>query len=179
MPLRLKLITALVALLFAGLGLFLAVQHDKPLTPAERAVQDLFALSLPNHEKQTQKLEQWRRRPLLINFWATWCAPCVDEIPELSALQKELGQKNLQILGIGIDKLDNIAEFQGKHQIGYPLYGAGFEGAQIAQHLGNGAGGLPFTVLISADERVFKVYSGRLQMSVLRQDIQTMLDAKQ
>lgn len=179
MPLRMKLITALVALLFAGLGLFLAVQHDKPLTPAERAVQDLFALSLPNHEKQTQKLEQWRRRPLLINFWATWCAPCVDEMPELSALQKELGQKNLQILGIGIDKLDNIAEFQGKHQIGYPLYGAGFEGAQIAQHLGNRAGGLPFSVLISADERVFKVYSGRLQMSVLRQDIQTMLDAKQ
>ena len=179
MSLRMKLITALVALLFAGLGVFLAVQHDKPLTPADRAVQNFFALSLPNHERQTQKLAQWRKRPLVINFWATWCAPCVDEMPELSALQKELGQKNLQILGIGIDKLDNIAEFQGKHQISYPLYGAGFEGAQIAQEMGNVAGGLPFTVLISADERVFKVYSGRLQMSVLRKDIQTMLDAKQ
>ncbi len=74
-----------------------------------------------------------------------------QEMPELTALQKELQPKNVQILGIGIDNPANISAFADKYKIGYPLYVAGMDGTELSRQLGNQAGGLPFTVLIGAD----------------------------
>ena len=107
----------------------------------------------------------------IINFWATWCPPCVSEMPELVALQTELADKNLQIIGIGIDSPSNIREFSSTHHITYPLLVAGMNGTELARQFGNQAGGLPFTVLINPQGQVRKVYLGRLDMKKLREDL--------
>ena len=119
-------------------------------------------------------MSEWKGKTLLLNFWAPWCPPCVDEMPELVALQKDLGEKNLQIIGIGIDSPTNIRQFAEKHQISYPLLVSGLEGTELSRQFGNEAGGLPFTVLITPDGAVRKTYLGRLDLEKVRADLASL-----
>jgi thiol-disulfide isomerase/thioredoxin len=160
----------LAALLVTALGAYVSWQKTQP-TPEQLAVTSLMATALPDVENKTRKLQEWQGKLLLINFWATWCPPCVSEMPELVALQTELADKNLQIIGIGIDSPSNIREFSSTHHITYPLLVAGMNGTELARQFGNQAGGLPFTVLISPQGQVRKVYLGRLDMKKLREDL--------
>ena len=107
----------------------------------------------------------------VVNFWATWCPPCVAEMPELVELQADMKDKNLQIVGIGIDSPSNIKEFLSTYKISYPVLIAGMSGTELSRLLGNQAGGLPFTVLIGADGQVKKTYLGRLDMKKVRADL--------
>ncbi|WP_295748012.1 TlpA disulfide reductase family protein [Undibacterium sp.] len=145
--------------------------------PQNGAVQKLMNLTLTDSLGAPQKLSQWQGKILVVNFWATWCAPCVQEMPELSALQKELGKNNVQLLGLGIDSPSNIKDFAKKYAITYPLFSAGMEGTEISRLLGNQAGGLPFTLLISTDGNIIKTYLGRLKMDELRADISKITGA--
>jgi thiol-disulfide isomerase/thioredoxin len=129
---------------------------------------------MPDAAGKPADMKQWKGRPLVLNFWATWCAPCVEEMPELTALQNELQPGKIQILGIGIDNPASVSAFADKYKIAYPLYVAGMEGSELSRQLGNQAGGLPFTVLIDANGKVKKTYLGRLKMDELRRDIAAM-----
>lgn len=161
-----------VGLLFAALGLYLGANRLAPRTP--QATASLLAHTWPDARGTPQKLSQWENKPLIVNFWATWCAPCVQEMPELSALQTELAPKDIQLIGIGIDSAANIADFSSKYKISYPLYVAGIDGTDLSRAFGNQAGGLPFTVLIGRDGQVKKTYLGRLKMQDLRADLALM-----
>lgn len=168
---RLIGLSALVGALFAGLGMYTASSQATPETPQSSAVRQLMAKTLPDSNGKPQALTQWKNKFLVVNFWATWCAPCVQEMPELSALQQEFAGKPVQILGLGIDSPSNIAEFSKKYQIHYPLFVTGMDGSELSRQMGNQAGGLPFTVLITPDGKVAKSYLGRLKMDELRADI--------
>jgi thiol-disulfide isomerase/thioredoxin len=160
-----------VGLLFAVGGAFLGMQKFEPVPAEGSAVSALLAQSLPDTEGKTQPLSQWKDKALVVNFWATWCAPCVDEMPELSALQAEVAPSNIQILGIGIDSSNNIAQFASKYKIAYPLYTGGLDATELSRQFGNKAGGLPFTVLVGRDGQIKKTYLGRLKMQELRKDL--------
>lgn len=165
-------ITALVlGLVFAAAGIVVGNHRIQPEKPQNTAVQQLFSLSLVDSKNKTQKLSNWQGKILVVNFWATWCAPCVQEMPELSSLQESFNKNNVQLLGLGIDSPSNIATFAQKYQISYPLFSAGMEGTELSRQLGNQAGGLPFTVLIGADGKLIKSYLGRLNIQELRADI--------
>jgi thiol-disulfide isomerase/thioredoxin len=105
-------------------------------------------------------------RPLVINFWATWCAPCVEEMPYLDALSKSL--PDIQFVGIGIDTPANISQFVAKIPVSYPLYVAGHSGIALVRELGNAAGGLPFTVLLDAEGRIFDTILGQVSLEDLQ-----------
>ena len=126
---------------------------------------------------QPQALAQWKGKLLVVNFWATWCAPCVEEMPELSVLQHEIASSKIQIIGIGIDSPSNIAKFSRNHKITYPLYTGDMDASELSRQLGNHAGGLPFTVLIGRDGQIKKTYLGRLKMGQLRQDLAALSGA--
>ncbi|HZX25960.1 MAG TPA: TlpA disulfide reductase family protein [Telluria sp.] len=171
---------AAVALAFTAMGAYVGVQHKQPApvttaiapTPGGQphtAVAHLYAQTLPDAAGQQHALAQWRGQPLLVNFWATWCTPCVQEMPELSTLAS--GSAKVKVIGIGIDSPSNIAAFAAKYQIAYPLYVAGMTGTDLAREMGNAAGGLPFTVLIGADGQVRKTYLGRLKFDQLKADL--------
>lgn len=161
----------IVALVFAGIGIFLGNRHVSPAPAENSAVARLFSQTMTDTGGKPQPLSQWQGKPLVINFWATWCAPCVQEMPELSALQGEIQSKQIQILGIGIDSPSNIAEFANKYKISYPLYNGGLEASELSRQLGNQAGGLPFTIVIGRDGQVKKTFLGRLHMDELRKEI--------
>jgi len=164
-------ITTLVALTFAGMGMmFSTLNAAKP-----QVSDDLFNSKLPTVPAQAdgseKSLGEFRSKVLVVNFWATWCEPCVKEMPELSALQTELAAKKISFIGIGIDSPDALAEFAQKYKITYPLFVAGMTGTQLSTQLGNKAGGLPFTVILNKSGEVVKTYRGRLDMTQLRNDI--------
>ncbi|RZI82865.1 MAG: TlpA family protein disulfide reductase [Rubrivivax sp.] len=89
-------------------------------------------------------------RPLLINFWATWCPPCVKEMPELARFHQAFQGQGWQVLGLAVDSPTPVKEFLAKTHVGFQVGLAGFGGTELAQKLGNTAGGLPFSVMIDA-----------------------------
>lgn len=163
-----------VALAFGAAGAwFGAKKFEVPSVPPEVSA-SFYSRSLPDTKGVAASMAQWKGRPVVLNFWATWCAPCVEEMPELTALQKEIEPKQIQILGIGIDNTANISAFADKYQIGYPLYVAGIDGSDLSREFGNKTGGLPFTVLLDASGKVRKTYLGRLKMDELRRDLNAL-----
>ncbi|MBC7514702.1 MAG: TlpA family protein disulfide reductase [Herminiimonas sp.] len=161
----------LAAVLFAGAGAWFGWHRLAPAAPQAAAAASLFGMTLPDMKEQPQALAQWKGQALLVNFWATWCAPCVEEMPELSALHTELTGKSVHVIGIGIDSPSSLREFAAKVPVSYPLYVGGMGGSELTRQFGNQAGGLPFSVLISSDGQVRKTYLGRLNMQEVRRDI--------
>ncbi|MGE0801490.1 MAG: TlpA family protein disulfide reductase [Lautropia sp.] len=134
----------------------------------DAAVALLFQQVLPDSRAEVFRFEQLRGKPVVVNFWATWCAPCVEEMPELSALASELGPAQVGFVGVGIDSQEAIARFSRRLPVSYPLVVASATGAFLAARFGNAAGGLPYTVVIDATGRVRERFLGRLQIESLR-----------
>lgn len=160
-----------IAAIFAGLGVLIGHWQTSPDPAEPTAVDQLFASTLPDPQGRDQPLARWKGRPLVVNFWATWCAPCVEEMPELDQLAKDSAKKNINIIGIGIDSAANVAQFAEKFKISYPLYVSGLRGTELAREFGNASGGLPYTVLIGPDGQVRKTYLGRLKFDELKADL--------
>jgi len=112
---------------------------------------------------KSRRLIEWQGRVLVCNFWATWCAPCREEIPLLIAAQQQYAVKNVQIVGIGIDHANKISEFSSQLKITYPLLVAGAATVDTMKLLGNQSGGLPFTVILDQGGAVAKTKLGALQ----------------
>jgi thiol-disulfide isomerase/thioredoxin len=169
-----------VAVIFGALGAMFGSKKDAaPVTTtmaptggqAHTASTNLYAQTLNDLSGKPQSLAQWKGKPLLVNFWATWCGPCVQEMPELSALAKEEAGKRFNVIGLGIDSPSAMSEFAVKHNISYPLYVGGMGGTELSRAFGNTNGGLPFTVLIGADGQVRKTYLGKLKFDELKADL--------
>ena len=168
-----------VALAFGALGLWLGLRNapPPPAPPAPVAavppgpVGALFSQSMNDASGASHMLGRWKGKALIVNFWAPWCAPCVQEMPELDALAVASAANNINVIGIGIDSPANIAEFATRLKISYPLYVAGMSGTELARQFGNSAGGLPYTVLIGADGEVKKTYLGKIKFEELKADL--------
>lgn len=173
---------AVIAALFGVMGAYVGVHQKPPAAPLTTAIKPtdgrphtpvsaLFAEAMNDHKGARQSLSQWQGKALVVNFWAPWCAPCVEEMPELAQLAQDNAARNINVIGIGIDSPSNIALFAEKFKISYPLYVAGMSGTELARQFGNAGGGLPYTVLIGADGQVKKTYLGRLKFDELKADL--------
>ena len=165
---------ALVALV-AGIVVFQRGRGDsqKP----DPAVELFFGQTLNDAAGQTRAMASLRGKPVVINFWATWCVPCVQEIPAFSQVSREVADR-VAFVGLGIDSPDNIRAFEARLKPSYPLLAAGAIGTELARTFGNGSGGLPFTVVLSPDGRVLATHLGRVDDATLRRWIAPFLDAK-
>lgn len=164
-------IYVIAALLFTALGVYFFTVQSETTSRNKAIVDHFFDESLIDSNGKNQAISQWKGKDLIVNFWATWCTPCVQEMPDLSVLQTELRNRDIQIIGLGIDSPQNIAAFSTKFKLTYPLYIAEKNGAELSRQFGNQAGGLPFTVLLGKDGLVKKTYLGRLKMEELRKDL--------
>ncbi|WP_420800019.1 TlpA family protein disulfide reductase [Paraburkholderia tagetis] len=138
------------------------------------ATGQLWAAAVTTPDGKPQSLSIYKGRPIVVNFWASWCGPCVEEMPELSALQREYAKKGIQFVGLGVDSAANIQNFLKKVPVDYPIYIAGFGGADVARAFGNAAGGLPYTVVIDANGAVRATKLGQIKMDELRHTLDTL-----
>ena len=135
----------------------------------------LFAASFPNEKGQSQSIKQYAGKIVVLNFWATWCEPCREEMPELSHLHDAYKNKNVVVLGIAVDDIANINEFLKTTKISYPLFAADDTGMNLAAELGNSKSVLPYTVIIKPDGSVAKSYFGRITKKLLEETIVTLI----
>lgn len=101
-------------------------------------------------------------QPLVLNFWATWCPPCVREMPLLDAFWRVHRDRGWQVAGLAADSAPAVREFLQRHPVGFPIGLAGFPGIALSRELGNEGGGLPFTVCFDAGGRVHARHVGEL-----------------
>ena len=99
-------------------------------------------------------------KALVLNFWATWCPPCIREMPALERFQRSHADRGWQVIGLAVDHAEPVRKFVAMTRISFPVGLAGFAGIELSRRLGNTAGGLPFTLVIDRDRRVRQRRSG-------------------
>ncbi len=110
---------------------------------------DLLSARFPDRTGRVRALSEWSGQVLVCNFWATWCAPCIEEIPLLVSVREAFLHKGVEIVGIGVDSGDKIAQFTKTTPISYPVLIADASALDLLRKLGNAAGGLPYTVILN------------------------------
>jgi thiol-disulfide isomerase/thioredoxin len=142
---------AAVAAAVAGVGA--AWWKGNPQPHAE-AASDLWTRRFAKPDGGELAMTSLRGRPLVINFWATWCAPCLIEMPQIDRFHREFGPRGWQVLGLAIDQAEPVREFLTKLPVGFTIALGGFEGSEVASRLGNSQGALPFTVMFDGNGQV-------------------------
>ncbi|MDP2152308.1 MAG: TlpA disulfide reductase family protein [Methylotenera sp.] len=135
----------------------------------------LYAANLPDVSGKTQNLGQYEGKIIVVNFWATWCPPCKEEMPELIALQQSFKDKNVIVLGIAIDEPAVVAEYLKIAPVNYPIVVSEAEGSLLGEQLGNDKGVLPYTVFINADGKVVNTHFGRINKIILEAAIKPLI----
>jgi thiol-disulfide isomerase/thioredoxin len=160
------LLAVAAAALAAGVG----VQwwRHSPQTPAAPSLQALWMASFEQADGTPLKLADFQGKPLVLNFWATWCTPCVEEMPLLNAFFLENKAKSWQMIGLAIDQPSAVKRFLGQHPVEYAIGMAGLEGTELMKNLGNPTGGLPFTLVLNAQGQVQMRKLGKLTESDIR-----------
>lgn len=172
-------IGTIILIICIGFGLNYASRHFMGNSAAQdgnsSATQALFAATFPDENGKPQAIKQWQGKIIVLNFWATWCPPCREEIPELSALNSQYQDKNVIVLGIAIDDVGLVNQFNKEIKVSYPLLAAENNGMDLAAALGNDKGVLPYTVIIKADGTVAKTYFGRISKPLLEETLLKLL----
>lgn len=165
------------ALLMVAAGLALATGFwlnpwNRGGVPESGDVARLMAASLPDIDGKSQALAQWRGKILVVNFWATWCPPCLEEIPAFVRMQERFGNQGLQFVGIAIDSPTKVREFAAKYHMNYPVLIGELDAIELARIAGNERGGLPFTVIVDRKGRLIRTELGGLNEQKLTAIIQ-------
>lgn len=167
-----------------ALALGMAVGHLKSHPPessegSPEAAARLQTLTLNTPTGKPEPLAQWQGKIRVLNFWATWCPPCREEIPALSRTQTKLAGKGVQFLGIAVDSADNVRDFiqeaVRETPLTYPLLIASPEAIESLKALGNRQGGLPFTVILDRQGQIRYARLGGLDESKLERLLAPLL----
>jgi len=168
------LLTIFVATLAAGLGGYIKFMnpdvqfnHDKKENLNDFVLMDL--LSNPH------SVNEWQGKIRIINFWATWCPPCLEEIPGFIELQEQYAEKNIQFIGVAIDNKESVTQYLTSKAINYPVLLAENEGLNLAKELGNTMNVVPYTVIVNQQGYVIKRHQGQISKEKLREIIASLI----
>ncbi len=129
----------------AGVGLAWRQYRVEPVSSPAHA--EFWALELETPQGQPLVMQAFQGKPLLLNFWATWCPPCVEELPMLNAFFHAHRAQGWQVLGLAVDQPSAVRRFLEKLPLDFPVGMAGLAGTELSRSLGNVSGGLPYSVV--------------------------------
>ena len=147
-----------------GLAWFNQMDRNSPANPSD----DLWRQEFVRPQGGMLPMSSLQGRPLILNFWATWCPPCIEELPLLSDFYQKNSGNGWQVLGLAVDKSDSVNQFLAHSPVSFPVAMAGVTGIEMTRSLGNLVGGLPFTVVFGADGMVAHRKMGRISPGDLR-----------
>ena len=131
-------------------------------SPEEVIGTDVAEFSLLDLNGERRYLSEWEGKLIAINFWATWCAPCREEIPAFVELQEKYATQGLQFIGIALQQADEVRDFIEEYNVNYPSLVGGDEVIKIASQLGNNIGAMPYTVIITSTGQIAYTHRGPL-----------------
>ena len=154
----------IIAIIIAGgsgfaLHKYLNQQHAQNNPAIGIARPEFAAMDLND---QLRNISEWDGKVIVLNFWATWCPPCLKEIPDFIEIHKTYGNKDFQIIGIAIDGKDAVREYASKTGINYPILVLEADGIALANRYGNEMGALPFTAIINRNGKISNTITGEL-----------------
>ena len=131
--------------------------------------------SLPDIHGATRNVSEWDGRVVVLNFWATWCQPCQEEIPGFVALQHKYAKQGLQFVGIALQNAKEVSGFVRSQGINYPILVGQMDVVKLAERLGDNMGILPYTVIIGRHKKITFIKNGRLDAGKAEQVIKSLL----
>lgn len=162
-PGRRRALYGAVAVVAAATGAGAAWWKFEPRSAEEAAaVSGLWRTSFDTPGGELLAMGALQGRPLLINFWATWCPPCIEEMPLIDSFYSQNHPNGWQVVGLAIDQPSAVKAFLSRRPVRYPIGMAGLEGTNLSKSLGNVSGGLPFSVVIGAKGALLHRKVGRL-----------------
>lgn len=167
-PARRRWLVAAVAAAAALTGAGLAWRKYQPQAMMPGAESALWQLAFATPQGTQLQMTALRGKPVLLNFWATWCPPCVEELPLLSRFYDENAANGWQVVGLAVDQLAPVQRFLAQSPVSFPVAMAGLPGIDLSKSLGNLSGGLPFTVVLGADGQVAHRKIGKIEPDDLR-----------
>ncbi|WP_310615422.1 TlpA disulfide reductase family protein [Limnohabitans sp.] len=135
---------------------------------ASDVMQSFWSAEFDTPTGEPLAMASFQGRPLVINFWATWCTPCVEEMPLIDAFFRENKEKGWQVLGLAIDQPSRVRQFLSQFPVSYKIGLAGLNGTELAKQLGNEVGGLPFTVVLDGQGHLIQEKVGKLTPDDIR-----------
>ncbi|MGZ5006405.1 MAG: TlpA family protein disulfide reductase [Methylobacter sp.] len=132
--------------------------------------------NLPDLSGRQHAISEWKGKILVINFWATWCPPCLKEIPDFIALQEQYAAKDVQFIGIALEDKQPVVEYAAKTKINYPILLGGDNGIALAQQLGNNVGAVPYTLVIDRQGQILYRHPGELSKEKILDIIAPLLN---
>ena len=155
--------TAAVATLAgAGAAWWKFLPHEAPAVVTALAVESFWNLSFETPDGKSLAMSSFRGKVVLVNFWATWCPPCVEELPLLDFFYQENKDKNIQVVGLAVDQPSAVRTWLQTRPLNFPVGMAGLSGTDLSKSLGNQMGVLPFTVLFGASGQLLQRKIGKV-----------------
>jgi thiol-disulfide isomerase/thioredoxin len=152
----------------AGLaGALVAWQKFEPHAVMDEVVLNFWTQSFEKPEGGTLLMQEFQGKPLLINFWATWCPPCIEELPLIDAFFNQNKSKSLQVIGLAVDQPSMVRRYLTQKPLSFPVGLAGLNGTELGRTLGNAQSVLPFSVIFDAKGRLLAQKAGKLDQSDL------------
>ena len=176
-----KIFLAMLAVPFilaAGVYLFgpKDLSSDAPISSvAPNANAAIATARFYDLDDKVQALEQWKGKIIVVNFWATWCPPCIAEIPEFIKIQKKYEKQGVQFVGIAIDQKSKVQAFAKETKMNYPVLLGDLAGIDLAKRIGNTNGGLPYSVIVDRKGNVVETQLGTLSQEKLESIIKPLL----
>ncbi|QOJ22230.1 MAG: TlpA family protein disulfide reductase [Gammaproteobacteria bacterium] len=134
---------------------------------SQQGAKAILAASLPDIHGENQAVSQWLGKVMVVNFWATWCTPCQEEIPEFVEAQQKYRDQGLVFIGIALDQADKVKMFSQEFGINYPVLVGSLNSWSLAQAAGNRLSVLPYTVVINRSGEIVETYVGRVNLKKL------------
>ncbi len=164
-----------ISLLALLAGIFSSHWISQTGLASDPSIKAFFANPWQSPDGKSVYSENWRGKVLVVNFWASWCPPCVEEMPTLDKIAQEYASKNALIVGIGIDSPSNIREFLRKTPVSYPIVVGGLEGSNLAKQMGNSQGALPYTIILNQKGKAIYAKLGKISEEELKKAINSAI----
>lgn len=155
-------------------GYFAGELRQQRAADTGAGVDRLVDIALPDSEGTVRRVSDYAGQAVLLNFWAAWCAPCREEIPELNEAQEIFGERGLQVLGIAVDKPEAVRAFMAELPFKYPTLVGESEGMALMATYGN-PGSLPFTLAFDRDGELVGRKLGKVSAEDIRRFAEDMI----
>ncbi len=166
-------------LILAGLllltGWLLLALSGKLSNSTGNSTESLYASSFVDKMGTPQPISQWRGKILVVNFWASWCPPCLEEMPSLNQFHQQYQAKGVQVVGISTEDINALKKFEQQLKLDYPILAGDAEAMSLAQSLGNDRSILPFTVIIDKSGKIAQIVFGKLEKTTLEKVVTPLL----